>query len=90
MLTGPKGEKRPADVVGCAVHVMRIVTGEIRNAVSETVRQPARAKGGRAGGTARAAALAPDCRIEIDRQGAAAYWKRYDLSMETRTGFEPA
>jgi hypothetical protein len=26
---GPKGEKRPADVIGNAVHVMRITTGEI-------------------------------------------------------------
>ena len=29
MLRGPKGEKRPADVIGNAVHVMRIATGEI-------------------------------------------------------------
>jgi hypothetical protein len=26
---GPKGEKRPADVIGNAVRVMRIATGEI-------------------------------------------------------------
>jgi hypothetical protein len=26
---GPKGEARPADVIGAAVHVMRIATGEI-------------------------------------------------------------
>ena len=26
---GPEGEKRPADVIGNAVHVMRIATGEI-------------------------------------------------------------
>ena len=28
MPRGPKGEKRPADVIGNAVHVMRIATGE--------------------------------------------------------------
>ena len=28
MTRGPKGEKRPADVIGNAVHVMRIATGE--------------------------------------------------------------
>jgi hypothetical protein len=28
MPTGPKGEKRPADVIGNAVSVMRIATGE--------------------------------------------------------------
>jgi hypothetical protein len=29
MPRGPKGEKRPADVIGNAVHVMRVATGEI-------------------------------------------------------------
>ena len=29
MPRGHKGEKRPADVIGNAVHVMRIATGEI-------------------------------------------------------------
>jgi hypothetical protein len=29
MPTGPKGQKRPADVVGNAVHVMKVLTGEI-------------------------------------------------------------
>jgi hypothetical protein len=28
MPRGPKGEKRPADVIGNAVHVMRIATGD--------------------------------------------------------------
>ncbi len=28
MPTGPKGEKRPADVIGSAVKVMRILTGD--------------------------------------------------------------
>ena len=28
MPRGPKGEKRPADVIGNAIHVMRIATGE--------------------------------------------------------------
>ena len=31
MPKGPKGEKRPADVISNAVHVMRIATGEIDN-----------------------------------------------------------
>jgi hypothetical protein len=30
MPRGPKGEKRPADVIGTAVHVMRIATGKSR------------------------------------------------------------
>jgi hypothetical protein len=32
---GPKGEKRPADVIGNAVHVMRIATGEIEDTGTE-------------------------------------------------------
>jgi len=35
MPRGPKGEKRPADVIGNAVYVMRIATGEIEETVSE-------------------------------------------------------
>ena len=31
MPKGPKGEKRPADVIGNAVHVMKIATGEIED-----------------------------------------------------------
>jgi hypothetical protein len=30
MPRGPKGQKRPADVIGNAVHVMRIATGQIQ------------------------------------------------------------
>jgi hypothetical protein len=29
MAKGPKGEKRKADVIGNAVHVMRIATGQV-------------------------------------------------------------
>jgi hypothetical protein len=35
MPRGPKGEKRPADVIGNAVHVMRIATGEIEDSKRE-------------------------------------------------------
>jgi hypothetical protein len=31
---GPKGEKRPADVVGAAVKVMRIATSEIEEGIN--------------------------------------------------------
>lgn len=34
MPTGPKGQKRPADVIGNAVRVMRIATGEEADAAS--------------------------------------------------------
>jgi hypothetical protein len=35
MPRGPKGEKRPADVIGNAVHVMRIATGQIEDITTE-------------------------------------------------------
>ena len=34
MPKGPKGEKRPADVIGAAVKVMQIATGEIEETTS--------------------------------------------------------
>jgi len=45
MPLGPKGEKRPADVIGNAVHVMRIATGEVEETRGKA---PNRAKGGKA------------------------------------------
>ena len=35
MPKGPKGQKRPADVISNAVHVMRIATGEIQEATKD-------------------------------------------------------
>lgn len=46
MPRGPKGEKRSADVIGNAVHVMRIATGETEDLPSKTL---ARAKDGKIG-----------------------------------------
>jgi hypothetical protein len=73
MPRGPKGEKRPADVIGNAVHVMRIATGEVEEAVGAA---PKRAKGGLKGGKARAASLTPAQRSEIAHAAAAARWKK--------------
>ena len=71
MPTGPNGEKRPADVVGCAVTVMRIATGE----EEETAyKQPGKRKGGKAGGKARASKLTSGQRSDIARQGASSRW----------------
>jgi hypothetical protein len=42
MPRGPKDEKRPADVIGNAVHVMRIATGEIEDAFPDPGKQYAR------------------------------------------------
>ena len=70
MPTGPHGEKRPADVIANAVHVMRIATGEAEEEYIDT----AKAKGGRAGGEARAKALTAEQRSEIAKQGAQKRW----------------
>jgi len=35
MPKGPKGEKRPADVVGAAVMVAQIATGEVEDEVTD-------------------------------------------------------
>jgi hypothetical protein len=48
MPTGPKGEKRPADVVGNAVHVMKILTGEVEDTGPNDGKDPnAKARSGR-------------------------------------------
>jgi hypothetical protein len=73
MPRGPKGEKRPADVIGAAVMVGRIATGEIEESLGKT---PNRAKGGKAGGASRAKALTPEQRSEIARAAAAIRWKK--------------
>lgn len=73
MPKGPKGQKRPADVIGNAVRVMQIATGEIAEDVGKA---PNRAKGGRKGAKARARALTPQQRSEIAQAAAAARWKK--------------
>jgi len=68
---GPRGEKRPADVIGNAVHVMRIATGQIEDKPSKA---PNRAKGGKKGGAARAKSLTADQRKKIAQKAARARW----------------
>jgi hypothetical protein len=71
MPKGPKGEKRPADVIGNAVRVMRIATGE-----EEEVTSPASAAAtlGKLGGKARAAGMTPERRKEIAKKAAVKRW----------------
>lgn len=70
MPRGPRGEKRPADVIGAAVMVAKIATGEI-------VEQPksGRTRSGHAGAKARAKALSPEERRAIAKKAAAKRWK---------------
>jgi hypothetical protein len=75
MPKGPKGEKRPADVIGNAVKVMRIATGE-----EEDITTPASAAAtlGKLGGAARARNMTPERRAEIAKKAAAKRWKKGD------------
>ena len=71
MPRGPQGQIRPADAIGCAVHVAKIATGEIEDTLDRPVKpKPARPRSGKA----RAAALSPERRSEIARKAAAARW----------------
>ena len=70
MPKGPKGEKRPADVIGNAVKVARIATGEIEDETTDVVAK--RAKGGKA----RADNMKPERRSEIARLAATKRWKK--------------
>ncbi len=76
MPRGPKGEKRPADVIGNAVHVMRIATGEVEEgALVDDGKDPAAKALGAKGGVARAKAMTPERRAEIAKAAAAKRWK---------------
>lgn len=79
MPRGPKGEKRPADVVSNAVHVMRIATGEIEDRAptpEEQGKDPAAAALGRKGGAARAKSMSAERRAEIARKAAKRRWSK--------------
>lgn len=78
MPTGPKGQKRPADVIGNAVRVMQIATGEAEEEYDDDGKDKAAQALGRKGGKARAAKLTPERRSEIARKAAAKRWKAQD------------
>lgn len=76
MPKGPRGEKRPADVIGNAVHVMRIATGDVEEERTPDGKLKAAVEMGRKGGLARAKTLTDQQRQDIARQGAAARHKK--------------
>lgn len=73
MPKGPKGEKRPADVIGNAVKVMRIATGEEQEDIAPA---SAAATLGKLGGAARARNMTPERRAEIAKKAAEKRWKK--------------
>jgi hypothetical protein len=72
MPKGPKGERRPADVIGAAIMVGKIATGEIQEA--KVPAKSAAAELGSKGGKARAKALSGKKRKEIAKKAAAKRW----------------
>jgi len=77
MPTGPKGERRPADVIGNAVKVMRIATGEeSEDLPADDGKDPAAKALGKKGGAARAKSMTPERRAEIAKLAAQKRWKR--------------
>ena len=73
MPRGPRGEKRPADVIGNAVHIMRIATGEVQDEVRDPAKEHMR-RGGIKGGVARKKALPAAKRKAIAKKAAKARW----------------
>jgi hypothetical protein len=78
MHKGPKGQRRPADVIGNAVRVMQIATGQVPEEAprpEDEGKDPAAVALGRKGGQARANSLTKKRRGEIARKAAAKRWK---------------
>ena len=72
MPKGPRGERRPADVIGCAVAVARISVGEIE----EHPKEPSgKVRSGHAGAKARAQKLTSEKRSEIAKKAAGVRWR---------------
>jgi hypothetical protein len=77
MPRGPKGQRRPADVIGNAVRVMEIATGQRDEEYEpDTGKNQAAAELGRKGGKARAERMTPEQRAEAARKAAAKRWKK--------------
>jgi hypothetical protein len=76
MPRGPKGEKRPADVIGAAVMVGKIATGEIEDITTDDGKNVAAVALGRMGGKARAEGMTAKRRKEIAKKAAVTRWSK--------------
>jgi hypothetical protein len=75
MPRGPKGERRPADVISNAVKVMRIAIGEESEDFGpETGKDKAAQELGRKGGKKRAESMTSEKRAEIAKKAAEKRW----------------
>jgi hypothetical protein len=76
MPRGPRGEKRPADVIRAAVKVMKIATGEITEELTDDGKSRAAVELGRKGGLARAQSMSKTKRVRIAQQAARERWAK--------------
>lgn len=78
MPRGPRGERRPGDVIGTAIRVARIATGEEPEELD--TRDPKAVERGHAGGIkggkARAQNMTPEQRSEAASKAAKARWQK--------------
>jgi len=72
--TGPKGQKRPADVIGNAIRVAKIATGEETETVIDDGKDKAAQALGKKGGEARAKSMSAKRRAEIAKKAAEKRW----------------
>ena len=84
MPKGPNGQKRPGDVIGAAIMVARIATGEVEEGVQPVspATKEARAEAGRKGARARTTAIAPKRRSEIAKTAAQARWRKSETAKD--------
>jgi hypothetical protein len=78
MPKGPRGEKRPADVIGAAVKIAKIATGEIEEDIATPEKEgkdPAAVSMGKRGGKARAEKMTAERRAEIAKLAASRRWR---------------
>lgn len=71
MTRGPRGEHRPADLIGCAVTVARIATGETGDSVQCL---SGRVRSGTAGAGAQNKVLTKEQRVVIAQKAAHSRW----------------
>lgn len=70
MAKGPRGEKRPGDVIGTAVMVGRIATGEMADSSKDDVKS----KAGKTGAAARATKMSASERSANAKRAAESRW----------------
>ena len=70
----PNGKHRPADVVGCAVKVAKIATGETEDVIHDDKKDKAAVALGRKGGKAGALKLTKDQLRDTARHAAKVRW----------------